>query len=69
MKLSKAVDVLVNKLEEDQELFYGWQANIAMAFKDEYSRNDKRYKNSKDIHEIANVAAKNFLSNLIYNKA
>lgn len=68
MKLSKAVDVLIDNLEKDEELFYGWQANIAMSFKDEYSRNNKKYKNLTDIHEISNTAAKNFLNSLVNSK-
>lgn len=41
-------------------------ANIAMAFKDEYSRWKKKKKgvnlNFNDIHKIANIAAENFIN-------
>ena len=49
-------------IKNDEELYYGYQSNIAMAFKDEYDRNTKKYKNRQDIHKIANNAAKHFLN-------
>ena len=52
---------LQEALRTDKELYYGYQANIAMAFYDEYLRNEKKYKNHQDVHLIANNAAKNFL--------
>ena len=50
-------------------LYYAWQANIAMAFYDEFmrQRNDSE-ESAEDIHEIANNAAKNFLDMLIKPK-
>jgi hypothetical protein len=62
MELTKAIKKIQRELRNDEELYYGYQSNIAMAFKDEYDRNPKKYKNRKDIHEIANNAAKNFLN-------
>lgn len=62
--IKKEIDVL-RKALKDPGYYYSWQANIAMAFKDEYSRNKKKYKNRQDIHEIANNAAKNFLNILM----
>ena len=59
------IDELIKNLKEDEDLYYAYQSNIAMAFKDEYDRNDKKYKNRTDVHEIANNAAKNFLNLLI----
>ena len=56
---------LIKALKEDKDYYYGWQANIAMAFYDEYRRCEKKYKNRKDIHRIANNAAKNFLNTLM----
>ena len=56
---------LINELRSDEGYYYSWQSNIAMAFFDEYYRNNKRYKNKDDIHKIANEAAKNFLNLLI----
>ena len=62
MTIENAVKEITTAINNDPELFYGYQANIAMAFKDEYARNTKKYKNKQDIHEIANNAAKHFLN-------
>ena len=35
-KLKEAVSVLVEALRSDPEYYYSWQANIAMAFQDEW---------------------------------
>jgi hypothetical protein len=69
--IKKEIDVLRKTLKEDKDYYIGWQANIAMAFKDEYWR----YQNEcglipsqaviAEIHVIANNAAKNFLDLLI----
>jgi len=64
-KVSNAVKILLTALKNDEDYYYSYQANIAMAFKDEYDRNNKKYKNRKDIHDIANQAAINFLNLLI----
>lgn len=66
-KLKEAVKTLCEALSEDKSegsYYYSWQANIAMAFKDEYDR-DAALPELKDIHHIANQAAKNFLDTLI----
>jgi len=52
-------------LKDDKELYYAYQANIAVQFQDEFARNPKKYKSRQDIHEISNMAAKNFLDLLI----
>ncbi len=69
------IDELIKELRKDKSegsLYYVYQSNIAMAFKDEFSRANKdEYEKSYsdihkiDIHEIANQAAKNFLDLLI----
>jgi hypothetical protein len=68
-KLEKAVKTLSKKLRKDPELFYAYQASIAMQFYDEYSRRRKEknydYLNNSEINEIANDAAYAFLSLLI----
>ena len=64
-ELEVAVATLSKALRNDKDLFYCYQANIAMAFKDEYHRKRKNYMNNKDIHDVANDAAKNFLKLLI----
>lgn len=56
---------LIKNLRDDPDLYYVYQANIAMAFQDEYYRYKKKYKNRGDIHQISNQGAKNFLDLLI----
>lgn len=60
---------IIKEIREDEELYYGWQSNIAMAFKDAYYHHkkdkNKNYINNKDMHIISNDAAKNFLNLLI----
>ena len=69
MRIKKAVKILIKELRRDKELYYSWQSNIAMAFKDKYywykKKKNKRWLNVQDIHEIANESAKNFLNILI----
>jgi hypothetical protein len=68
-KLKEAVETLVTALSEDKSegsYYYSWQANIAMAFKDEF---DDRVGGIRAnvpvtkelVHEISNNAAKRFL--------
>lgn len=59
---------IFGKIKNDPELFDVWKANIAMAFKDEYSRHKKangRQMSVESVHGIANRAAENFLNLLI----
>ncbi len=68
--LVEPMNVIISELEKDKSegsYYYAWQSNIAMAFKDEFDRFRKINKNvsSKDVHKIANDAAKNFLDQLI----
>lgn len=68
--LSKAIERLTNELNVDKKegsYYHSWQANIAMAFKDEFER---QYPHSStgylfDMHKITNDAAKSFLDLLI----
>ena len=46
------IEELIKNLKKDKGLYYSYQANIAMAFKDEYDRNTKKHKNRGDIHKI-----------------
>lgn len=64
-RIINAIRELTSALKEDEGYWMSWQANIAMAFVDEYRRNPKKYKNYKDIHGIANQAAINFLKLLM----
>lgn len=68
-KLQKAVKTFRKGLKKDSDFYLAYQANIAMQFKDEYSRKRKEknydYMNNEDIHIIANNAARSFLDLLI----
>ena len=72
MRIKKAIKILIKELGKDKEFYYGWQANIAMAFKDKYynykKKKNKRWLNQQDLHNIANEAAKEFLNLLIWKK-
>lgn len=63
-KLKEAVDVLVEALKTDEGYRIGWQANIAMAFKDEYYRENFQQSEQQFeyVNELANIAADNFLN-------
>lgn len=64
--IKKELDVIRRALREDEEYYYGWQANIAMSFVDEYLKvfaADDILKD--DLYGVANAAAKNFLDRLI----
>jgi hypothetical protein len=67
-KVSKAVKTLTEALRKDPDFYRSYQANIAMAFKDEYDRSSKKYKNRGDIYKIANTAADNFMNLWIEKK-
>lgn len=58
---------LFERLRNEPDLYYAYQANIAMAFKDEVGRLGPvtRAWNRELVHTIANQAAKNFLDLLI----
>jgi hypothetical protein len=62
MKLSEAFKIVATAIKNDPSYRIGWQANIAMAYKDEHSRNP-----NGTIHEIANSAADRFLEQLCYD--
>lgn len=61
MDCKEAMDVVTKALREDPGYYIGWQANIAMAFIDEYKRRLGMERTTEILHEIANQAAKNFL--------
>ena len=64
-EIKKAVEKLQKALNKDKDYYHSWQANIAMAFYDEYRRRPKKYINRQELLEISNNAAKNFLNLLI----
>lgn len=64
------IEELQKALKEDKELYYAYQANIAMAFQDEFWRTCTSHEHlalmdKETLHGIANQAAKNFLDLLI----
>lgn len=67
----EAIDVLTKEIIQDEGYRYGWQANIAMAFKDEWERNMEKYGVKyclANIHAIANKSAQDFLDVLCDDK-
>jgi hypothetical protein len=66
----EAIETLSKALKEDSDYRMSWQANIAMAFQDEFERgaefNTTPLTNvERDaLHTVANKAADNFLNNL-----
>jgi len=52
---------LIEELKKDKDLYYCWQANIAMAIYDQL----KPKMNKKKLHEACNVGAKKFLDLLL----
>jgi hypothetical protein len=62
-ELSEAIEKLIKALRTDPELYYAYQANIAVAMQDAY----KDAENKQDIHAISNDGAKRFLDLLIRN--
>lgn len=66
--LEEAMKVVCQAIREDKAYRIGWQANIAMAFKDEYNLFEQRggmIAPPGAIHSIANKAADRFLNILI----
>lgn len=60
----QAMKKLTSALIADKDYYYSWQANIAMAFKDEWQRASDSGGlpcTPEHIHNIANDAAKYFL--------
>ena len=68
-KLKEAVKTLCEALREDKSegsYYYSWQANIAMAFQDEFNTWVRALPHNvtptqNQLHSISNAAAKNFL--------
>jgi hypothetical protein len=69
--IPNAVGALIKALSEDKKegsYYYSWQANIAMAFKDEWD-GEQFQQSDQDgaaVHRLANQAAKNFLDMLCH---
>lgn len=65
MNISQAVKTITTEMKSDPGYRIGWQANIAMAFKDEWQRavdSGGLPSTPEQIHVIANKAADNFLN-------
>ncbi len=64
-KLQEGLTNITNALKRDEQFYYAYKANIAMAFKDRVSQykkeKNKKVLSNEDIHIIANEAADNFL--------
>lgn len=65
LKENKTIKELIQALKKDKDYYYGWQADIAMAFFDEMNRSAKRKPSCVDLLKISNQAAENFLNLLI----
>jgi hypothetical protein len=57
---------MIDQIKRDPQLREAYKANIAMAFKDEYSRykkkTGKKTLSNEDVHKVANKAADEFLT-------
>ena len=64
-KFSKAVNKVTKGILKDPELFYSYQANIAVCMQDAMDRyrkkHNKKYLSRKDRHAITNEGARDFL--------
>lgn len=60
-----AAKTLTDAIKQDAALYIAYQANIAMAFVDAVARfrsqTNKRFLNRRELHQVANEAADNFL--------
>ena len=67
--IGHAMKILINALKTDESYRIGWQANIAMAFKDEFTRTNPDLKSTSEyeLSIIANQASNNFLNLLCTN--
>lgn len=64
VNLNDAINRVCIEIINDKSYRIGWEANIAMAFKDAFDFSGHKHDNEV-VHEIANKAAANFLDQLI----
>ena len=64
IKLSNAINRICKEIKNDEGYRLGWEANIAMAFKDQFNFSGHKH-NKRVVHEVANKAAAAFLDQLI----
>lgn len=65
MTLPNAINVLKQALVDDIGYYHSWEANIAMAFYDEYIRQQGDMEPLDGLMDICTNAADNFLQRLI----
>lgn len=68
MNLNDAINRVCVEIINDKSYRIGWEANIAMAFKDAFYFSGHKHDN-EIVHEVANKAAANFLDQLISKDA
>lgn len=64
MNLSDAINMICEEIKNDKDYRISWEANIAMAFKDQFNFSGHKH-DAKVVHEVANKAAAAFLDQLI----
>jgi hypothetical protein len=64
VNLNDAINRVCVEIINDKSYRIGWEANIAMAFKDAFYFSGHKHDN-EIVHEVANKAAANFLDQLI----
>lgn len=63
-QVKDALNVICNAIKKDKGYRIGWEANIAMAFKDQFHFSGHKH-DPEIVHEVANKAAAAFLDQLI----
>lgn len=69
VELKPSVQRLVEEFRKDNSegsYYYAWQANIAMAFFDQFLNDHEGVLTQRQLSEVANKAAKRFLDQLIH---
>lgn len=62
--LADAINKICEEIKTDKDYRHSWEANIAMAFKDQFLFSGHKH-DPKIVHEVANKAAAAFLDQLI----
>ena len=64
INLGDAINRVCEEIKNDEGYRIAWEANIAMAFKDQFNFSGHKH-DPKVVHEVANKAAAAFLDQLI----
>lgn len=64
LNLQQATEIVCNELKNDSAYRLAWEANIAMAFKDQFAVSGEAH-DSQIVHKIANRAAAAFIDQLV----